>query len=104
MARVTNCLAAMYFIAVCVGLGSCSIYKKVTYFQDIPGVVNDSAHLIRTVPYTDPLIQRNDILQISILTLDPQANSIFSTSNLISFPTQSASSYFPPSLRHSTTP
>lgn len=101
MARVTNCFRVIYIIAICVGLGSCNIYKKVAYFGDIPAAISDTARNIPTAVFTDPLIQPNDILQISILTLDPQANSIFSNTNMINFPTQSASSYFPPSMGQS---
>lgn len=101
MARVTSCLPAIYIFAICVSLGSCKIYKKVAYFQDIPGKVSDTAHLIPTAAYTEPLIQPNDILQIAILTLDPQANYIFASTNMINFPTQPASSYFPPSTGQS---
>ena len=36
-----------------------------------------------------------------MLTLDPQAHSIFSNTNMINFPTQPASSYFPPSMGQS---
>lgn len=101
MARVTNCFPVAYIIAICVGLSSCNIYKKVPYFTDIPTAVSDTARNIPTAIFTDPIIQRNDILQVSVLTLDPQANSIFSNSNMISFPTQPASSYFAPSMGQS---
>jgi polysaccharide export outer membrane protein len=101
MARVTNCFPVICIIALCVSLSSCSIYKKVAYFQDIPLTVSDTAHHIPTAPYIAPLIQPNDVLQIAILTLDPQANSIFASSNMINFPTQPASSYFPPSTGQS---
>ncbi|MBS1566125.1 MAG: polysaccharide biosynthesis/export family protein [Bacteroidetes bacterium] len=101
MARVTNCFPVVCFIAFCVSLCSCNIYKKVPYFTDISRAVDDTARNIPTTPFTEPLIHKNDILQISILTLDPQANSIFSTTNMINFPTQPASSYFPPSMGQS---
>ncbi len=101
MARVTNCFPVVYFIAICVCLSSCNIYKKVPYFTDISPNISDTARSLPTAPFIDPVIQRNDILQISILTLDPQANLIFASTNMINFPTQPASSYFPPSTGQS---
>jgi polysaccharide export outer membrane protein len=101
MARVTNCFPVISIIAIYVVLSSCNLYKKVAYFQDISPRVSDTARNISSAVFSDPLIQPNDILQISILTLDPQANTIFSSTNLISFPTQPASSYFPPSTGQS---
>lgn len=64
------CLLAF---AALIGLQSCASYKKVPYFKNIP----DSAYMyqngvtIETVPYTDVKLQPDDILQVSILTIDP---------------------------------
>lgn len=59
------------------GLSSCTSYKKVPYFKNI----NDSTYMyhngvsIETVPYTDIKLQPDDILQVSILTIDPSVGN-----------------------------
>lgn len=48
-------------------LGSCSV-RKTIYFNDLL----DSTHVVRTsAQFIEPVIQEDDILQISIQTLDP---------------------------------
>jgi polysaccharide biosynthesis/export protein len=69
-------------IAFC--FASCTSYKKITYLTDVPYAVNnipvqvvangaDSFQSIRIEP--------NDIIQVSIHTLDPQVNTIFNQSS-----------------------
>ena len=67
--RLLTILGAFLFLA---GLQSCKSYKNVPYFQN----VSDSAYMYRrgidltAEPYKDILIQPDDILQVSVLTLD----------------------------------
>ena len=59
---------------------SCSSYKKVPYFQDIP----DSGQM-KTIPkteYAEPVIQVDDILTILIQTFDPQATTMINAGNI----------------------
>lgn len=72
-------------LAVCVSmlclLSACGTHKKIAYFEDIKDTVYNRP--VATVPtsFTDPKIQPNDILQVTIQTIDPQANTIFSAGN-----------------------
>lgn len=55
--------------------GSCVQYKKVPYFKDL-SVQIDSTQIGNG--YTDPLIQKNDILKITVSSLDPEVTRLFS--------------------------
>ncbi len=76
--RLLTILGAFLFLA---GIQSCRSYKNVPYFQN----VSDSAYMYKrgidlTVePYKDIVIQPDDILQVSVLTLD--ASSTINGSN-----------------------
>ncbi|MBC8035162.1 MAG: polysaccharide biosynthesis/export family protein [Chitinophagaceae bacterium] len=90
-------LALMAYSALLFGflLSSCSTNKKITYFQDIPDSLYISSHNLPVNSFKDPVIQPNDILQITILTLDPEANNILTSANSASFSVQPGSSNNP---------
>lgn len=82
------CLLAF---AVLIGLQSCTGYKKIPYFKNIP----DSTFMYRegmTIPmqpYTDIVLQPDDILQVSITTIDPAVGNsagIGGSSNMVQDP------------------
>ncbi len=54
-------------------LFSCQNYKKIPYFRDIP---DTSFAAVKPVEFVEPKIQYDDILSISVNTLDIQANSL----------------------------
>jgi polysaccharide export outer membrane protein len=61
-------------LVAAVGIQSCTTYKHVAYFQDVP----DSARLtIKNSSYNNLVIQPDDQLYINIQTMDPEANIIF---------------------------
>jgi polysaccharide export outer membrane protein len=76
-------------------ISACSSTKNITYFKDVP----DSIYLVaKNVPspvFQDPIIQSNDLLQISFLTLDPQANTVLTNTNSGSFTVQPGTSSSP---------
>ena len=72
--HVSSIVAGFLFMAL---LNSCGNSKKLTYFREIG---KDSTASIET-PSSPGKINRNDILQINISSLDVQANSIFNGSN-----------------------
>jgi polysaccharide export outer membrane protein len=71
---------------------ACSTNKKITYFKDIPDTVFLEARNIQTTSFQELQIQPNDILQVSILTLDPQINSVLSAANTASYTIQPGNS------------
>lgn len=59
---------------------SCNSTKKIKYFQDIP----DSGQLktIAKAEYVEPTIQVDDILNIMVQTIDPQATAMINIGNV----------------------
>lgn len=55
---------------------SCTAYKKVIYFRDVPDSVRLAPKVVTAGEFKDPIIQPNDILQISIQTIDPKTNDL----------------------------
>ncbi|RXF69534.1 hypothetical protein EKH83_11810 [Arcticibacter tournemirensis] len=55
-------------------LTSCETTKKVAYFQDISS--EQQSELANTARFTEPVIQPDDILSISIFTIDPTTNMV----------------------------
>lgn len=60
---------------------SCVSNKKISYFKDVSDTVYQVPVATIATSYTEPKIQPKDILQVTIQTLDPQANSVISSSN-----------------------
>ena len=69
---------ALFLIWILIQLTSCANYKEIPYFKNIP---SDSAYVykngvqIRTTDYEELKIQPNDILNITIQTIDPDLNA-----------------------------
>ena len=65
-------LDATVLVLFVLALFSCTNTKKVTYFS---GLQNDTINSVNIVP--DPVIQNNDLLSISVGSLNPEASVIF---------------------------
>lgn len=71
-------------IACCLILSSCASYRNIPYFKDLP----DSNYVYRNgvqVPaaaYEDVKIQPNDILNITIQTVDPDMNGVLGSAGI----------------------
>lgn len=63
---------------------SCAAPKNITYFRDIPDTTKFKI-IDQTVYYT-PLIQSDDILQVTIQTIDPASTASFNQQNTASWP------------------
>jgi polysaccharide export outer membrane protein len=55
-------------------ISSCTSTKNVPYFQDIS--LMSQSELANTAKFTEPTIQSDDILSISIFTIDPASNMV----------------------------
>jgi polysaccharide export outer membrane protein len=64
---------------VCMFLFACAAPKNITYFKDIPDTLKSKE--IQQAFYTTPVIQVDDILQVSIQTLDPAATTLLNQQN-----------------------
>ncbi|MBC7829690.1 MAG: polysaccharide biosynthesis/export family protein [Chitinophagaceae bacterium] len=69
---VSRKVLAAAVVSVLISLFSCTSTKKVTYFS---GLQNDTLNSVNVVP--DPVIQNNDLLSISVGSLNPEASVIF---------------------------
>ena len=68
--KLINCFMLMAGLL----LASCTTTKNVPYFQDIS--LASQSELTNTAKFTEPIIQSDDILSISIFTIDPTTNMI----------------------------
>lgn len=66
-------------------LSSCAAPKNVTYFQDVPDTLRQK--MVEMSAYNTPVIQPDDILQVSIQTLDPATTALLSQQNTNTWPT-----------------
>jgi polysaccharide export outer membrane protein len=69
-------------------LSSCTTPKNVTYFQDVPDTLRQK--MVALSAYYTPVIQPDDILQVSIQTLDPAATALLSQQNTANWPAMGA--------------
>lgn len=64
-----------FFSLLVIGLlASCVSSKNIPYFQDIQTV--NQAQLENAAPFTEPVIQTDDILSINVFTLNPQSGAV----------------------------
>ena len=73
---------------------SCSTPRNYTYFRDIPDSFSTKFPSIPLAAYQDPVIKASDLLQVSIITIDPQENAAIANGNTAVFPLQVGSSGF----------
>jgi polysaccharide export outer membrane protein len=59
-------LPAIYIAMV---FSSCTSVKDLPYLRDIPDSTKEK--MVKEAPYTDPLIQPDDIISVTIITIDP---------------------------------
>jgi polysaccharide export outer membrane protein len=68
-------------LSVMLLLTACGSHKNIAYFKDIKDSVYNTPVASVPTSFSDPRIQPNDILQVTIQTIDPQANNVLSGSN-----------------------
>ncbi len=62
-------------------LSSCGTNKKIAYFQDVSPDAYDSPQMLALASETDLKIQPDDILQITIQSIDPELSNIMGATN-----------------------
>ncbi|MGO4292608.1 polysaccharide biosynthesis/export family protein [Chitinophaga sp. RAB17] len=60
-------------------MGGCSSQKNIAYFKDVPDTVK--RQMVEMATYTTPVIQPDDILQVTIQTLDPASTALMNQQN-----------------------
>lgn len=73
-------LVFLLFSIIGMSLSSCSKYRKVVYFKDVPDTLQAPPMEVVHQPFEEPKIQPNDILNVNITTLDPNATIVFKQS------------------------
>ncbi|HVX52675.1 MAG TPA: polysaccharide biosynthesis/export family protein [Chitinophagaceae bacterium] len=77
-----------YFLFIVFFFTSCKTYKNIPYFQDL----SDSARIsVLKAPYQDLRIQPDDILSITIQTVDPAGNAVFNQASPSTYVSQNPS-------------
>ncbi len=77
-------ISLISIIALCLVFGSCASYRNIPYFKNVP----DSSYVYRNgvqIPvaaYEDVKILPNDILNITIQTIDPDLNNIMGSADM----------------------
>lgn len=76
-----NSLRGFFFTILCAIAASCnSSYKKIAYFQSLPDTAQRG--LVQPVAaYSDPLIRPDDILSVTVQTVDPRVSAPINESN-----------------------
>ncbi|MEP6748592.1 MAG: polysaccharide biosynthesis/export family protein [Bacteroidota bacterium] len=72
-------LSVMIIPVFFLALISCNTYKNVSYFQDF----SDTAKplIVKTVPFKSPVIQTDDILSVTIQTIDNDVTNLLNSNN-----------------------
>jgi polysaccharide export outer membrane protein len=70
--KYSSCMTLLVVAAM--SMSSCLNYKKVPYFTDLPA--SDTIASINN-PYESPVIQKNDMISITVGSISPEANAIF---------------------------
>ncbi|MBS0028846.1 polysaccharide biosynthesis/export family protein [Chitinophaga sp. 22321] len=66
-------------------LGACSSPKNISYFKDVPDTVKQKM-MVEMATYNTPVIQADDILQVTIQTLDPASTALLNQQNSPTWP------------------
>jgi len=81
-------LIKLFVFSIAIGLYSCGSTKQLKYFQDIPDTTKLS--YIKLQNFTVPVIHRDQVLSVSIYTIDLGATLSINTVNSASVATQGA--------------
>src|SRR5256885_10850631 len=66
--------AAIFF-----GSSSCTSYKNVAYFKDLPDTAKPQ--IAKTIPFKSPVIQPGDLLTITIQTIDNDVTNLLNSNS-----------------------
>lgn len=82
----------LFLLAITTAFSSCKTYKNIVYFKDVNDSLYNQAQSIPLTSFTDPVIRPNDILQVSVQTLDPQSSAMTGAQTTSTYNVQGASS------------
>lgn len=70
----------------------CTNTKNIVYFKDIQDSIYRTPAPVELAAYTEPVIRPNDILQVSVQTLDPQSTALTGAQSTSTYNVQGTSS------------
>lgn len=70
----------LYFIFFCVACTSCTSYKNIPYFADFPDTTYRTS--VQTQAFKSPVIKPDDLLSITIETIDPDITTLLNSPNI----------------------
>jgi polysaccharide biosynthesis/export protein len=76
--RIFSLLIVIIFF---LGLTSCNTYKNVPYFQDFADTAKPV--VVKTMPFKSPVIQTDDILSITMQTIDNEVTNMLNSNGTI---------------------
>lgn len=79
--KATQNVSALIVVVFCLLMTSCASYKNIPYFKNLPDstYVYKNGVKINATAYEELKIQPDDILQVTIQTVDPELNSVMGT-------------------------
>lgn len=80
----TNCNIVrpfLYFVFFCIACTSCTSYKNIPYFADFPDTTYRTS--VQTQAFKSPVIKPDDLLSITIETVDPQITALLNSPNVV---------------------
>src|ERR1700761_2530497 len=75
-----NCYFIISILCICFA-SSCASHKRISYFKDIPDSLAMGSDTKDIYEYSDPRIQVNDVLEVTVETIDPQTTSAVGVQN-----------------------
>lgn len=85
------------FVFLICSLSSCTTYKNIPYFVDFPDTAIKTS--VKTLPFKSPIIKPDDLLSITIETVDADISRLLNSANAVSQTTNAA-----PSINQQTIP
>ncbi len=86
------CFHLFLIVTVVFTLSSCATNKRISYFQDFPDTAR-IAIALKTIPFKNPVIKPDDVLSITIETIDNAVTSPVNTTNSSAAGAQSTNGY-----------
>lgn len=78
---VTISSYVIFYSLMLILLASCSNSKRVAYFRDVPDDTLGKVKVMTALPFVESKIQPNDLLIVSLQTIDPQATEALNKNN-----------------------
>jgi polysaccharide export outer membrane protein len=71
----------LYVVFFCITCSSCTSYKNIPYFTDFPDTAKHT--FVETQAFKSPVIKPDDLLNITIVTVDPEITALLNSANIV---------------------